>query len=832
MLLAWALGALLLTGVTGPEATLPNGRRITPVGSWTQTAPYPFALAIRPDGGQVVVPCVGFPFALTIVDAPRTAGERVRQLPLPGQKPEDVEVHTGVAYGPDGQRAYVATGDSGAVQEYETANWTKTRRFELGRDSYTGALAVDKPGRRLYVLDEGAWRVVILDLTTGQVLRRLETGVNPIALALSPDRRRLYVVNSGLFEYQLLPGVDRDRVLETGLRFAPFGYPSRRAVKSLGDPNSERGSSLWTYQLDVQPVRVTKLRLGAKIAGRVVGGGAPSAVAADREEVFVALAHEDCVAVISADGSRVERSIPLSPFGNALRGVMPSGLALSADRLYVSEAGINAVATVDRKTAQVLGHEPVGWNPSAVALMPGGNRLLVVNTKGRGTGPNGGAGFGAEGKYIGELAFGSVSSLPVDAASEASTAQVLANNRAALANGSAVPRLRHVFLIIRENRTFDEVFGDLPNAEGDRALARFGMNGWTEEAPKQEGVRVTPNAHALAGQFATSDQFFVDSDVSADGHRWLLGIAPTPWFNRAWTANYGGRRHEDAWSTAPGRRAMFGGSDAPMPEDEPQFGSLWEHVARGKLPIRNYGESLEIEGSDERDGAEPEGQRNLLNAPLLRPVYESSDRHYPTFNLGIPDVLRVKEFRHDFSKLVAGGRVPALTVVRLPNDHMAVPRPADGYPYRASFVADNDLALGQIVEYLSGLPIWRDSAVFVLEDDAQGGRDHVDAHRSVLLVASPWVKPGVVGHRHVNMGSVEKTIYEALGLGPLNLEDALARDLGELFDTAPHLERFVAQAANPRIFDAGKARVAQPKSKAEREALLRCDDVRDLRIRQ
>ena len=823
---------MLVTGAAAPEAMLPNGRRITPVGGWTQTAPYPFALAVRPDGGQVVVPCVGFPFALTIIDAPGTAGERVRQIPPLGQKSEEVEVHTGVAYGPDGQRAYVSTGDSGAVQEYETAGWTKTRRFELGRDSYTGALMVDGSARRLYVLDEGNWRVVALDLTSGQVVQRLETGVNPIALTLSPDRRRLYVANSGLFEYQSVPGVDRNRVLETGRRFAPFGYPSRQAAKNLGSPNSERGSSLWTYQLDAQPVRVNKLRLGMKIARRVVGGAAPSAVVADETEVFVALAHEDCVVAVSPEGKQIERSIALSPFGNALRGVMPSGLALSADHLYVSEAGINAVATVDRKTAQVLGHEPVGWNPSALALMPGGNRLLVVNTKGKGTGPNGGAGFGAEGKYIGELAFGSLSSLPINGASEASTARVGANNRAALANGSVLPRLRHVFLVIRENRTFDEVFGDLPKANGDRALARFGMDGWTEEEPKLEGLQVTPNAHALAEQFATSDAFFVDSDVSADGHRWLLGIAPTPWFNQAWTANYGGRRHEDAWSTAPGRRVMFGGSDAPMPEDEPQFGSLWEHVAQAGLRIRNYGESLEIEGSDERDGAEPEGQRNLLNAPLLRPVYESSDRRYPTFNLGIPDVLRMKEFRRDFSKLVARGRVPALTVVRLPNDHIADPRPADGYPYRASFVADNDLALGQMMEYLSGLAIWKDSAVFVLEDDAQGGRDHVDAHRSVLLVASPWIKPGIVGHGHVNMGSVAKTIYETLGLKPLNLEDALAPDLGELFDAVPQLEKFTARAADSRIFDPGKARVARPKSRAEQEALLRCDDVRDPRTRR
>ena len=409
------------------------------------------------------------------------------------------------------------------------------------------------------------------------------------------------------------------------------------------------------------------------------------------------------------------------------------------------------------------------------------------------------------------------------------TETVIANNRAALSGVESLPRLKHVFFIIRENRTFDEVLGDLPGANGEPALARYGLDGWTEEMPRLQHLRVTPNAHAVAKQFATSDQFFVDSDVSADGHRWLLGIAPTPWFNRAWTAHYGGRRHQDAFSSAPGRRAMFGGSDAPMPEDEPQFGSLWEHVAGAHLPIRNYGESLEIEGSDEREGAEPEGQRLLLNAPFLRPVFESSDRHYPTFNLGIPDVNRVREFRSDFGKLVQRNRVPALTVIRLPNDHVATPRPGDGYPYRASYVADNDLALGQILEYVSSLPIWKDSAVFVLEDDAQGGRDHVDAHRSVLLVASPWVKPGVIGHKQISMGSVEKTIYSLLGLKPLNLEDALASDLSELFDTQPHAGSFRAISADGRLFDPAKARIAKPKNKQEAAALLRCDDPQDMR---
>ena len=196
-------------------------------------------------------------------------------------------------------------------------------------------------------------------------------------------------------------------------------------------------------------------------------------------------------------------------------------------------------------------------------------------------------------------------------------------------------------------------------------------------------------------------------------------------------------------------------------------------------------------------GSEPEGQRLFLNAPLPEPVFEATDRRYPTFNLGIPDQFRVEEFERDFKLKLAAGKVPALIVIRLPNDHTADPRPADGYPYRASYVADNDLALGRIVAFLSKTPIWKDSAFFVTEDDAQNGVDHVDAHRSILLVASPWVKPGSVSHEHTSMGSITRTIDELLGLGPLNLEDALAGEITGIFDTQPHLRALHRRARRP-----------------------------------
>jgi hypothetical protein len=266
-----------------------------------------------------------------------------------------------------------------------------------------------------------------------------------------------------------------------------------------------------------------------------------------------------------------------------------------------------------------------------------------------------------------------------------------------------------------------------------------------------------------------------------------------------------------------------------MPEDEPQFGTLWEHIAASGKGVLNYGEGLELEGNDEMPGAEPEGQRLFLNAPLPLPVFESTDRRYPTFNLGIPDQFRVQEFERDFRRRLAAGTVPALIVIRLPNDHMMEARPTDGYPFRASYVADNDLALGRIAAFLSRTSIWKDSALFVTEDDAQGGVDHVDAHRSILMIASPWVKPGAVSHEHSSMGSITRTMDELLGLGAMNLEDALAGEITGVFDSEPHAAPFTERLSDPRLFVTAKARVAKPKTKQEAAELHDVDDADEIR---
>ena len=565
---------------------LPNGRLITPQGHWITTAPYPFALALRPDGRQIAIPSVGWPFSLNILDE-GSVHRRLfrlqsrRQVPPAPKSEAAVKVINAVAYSADGELLYVSTGNSGAVDLYATSDWHKVSRLSLNGpatgtvygQSFSGAMALSADGRRLYVIDQANWRVGVFDTKSRRQILSLPTGVNPFSLALSPDGTRLYVGNSGLFEYKRVPGLQRKDLLGTGLHFPPFGYPSQAAregslvegqrVSGLGSENDPRGSSVWTYDVaDAQhPKLLAELRLGQPIEGNpaehtdpVVGGAAPMGIVAGSGAVYVSLAHEDAVAVLSAEGDRQVAEIALTPFaghqfedrqGRALRGVMPAGMALHGTRLYVTESGINAVAVIATGRGEVLGHMPVGWFPSAANVSADGRSLFVVNTKGRGAGPNGGAEFHPEGtgSYIGEREFGSLSVVPLgnEVGLRRGTEEVVANNLAALTRDAVVPKLAHVFLVIRENRTFEEILGDLPGADGDPALARWGLRGWTTTAPTDHTVRVTPNAHALAARFATSDRF-----------SWIAMSRPTG--IAGWRA-----RPRRRGLTLPGRRTTVGG---------------------------------------------------------------------------------------------------------------------------------------------------------------------------------------------------------------------------------------------------------------------------------
>ncbi len=547
---------------------LPNGRLITPFGRQVKVAPHPYGLALSPDGKTLVTVNSGtHPFSASIVTDIFGLTPQVAQIP-PGFKSSDADpesVFMGAAIAGDNRTLYLSEGNNGKVGIFDLV--THKRLGSLGLDgefqgkiynhSLSGELVLSHDGKTLYVLDLAHFRLVVFDTNSKQVIASIAVGRMPFGLALSPDEKRVYVSNVGTFSYTLVPGYDAKKARDTGITFPASGYPSKEAeegatvegkqITGLGDPNVPESNSL--YVIDVRnpasPKLLDRIRTGLPIGGSIVGGSSPGAVVAGNRKIYVSNATQDSISVIDAHSGKVEESALITPAGGVkgLRGVLPFGMALSPNekRLYIACAGINAVAVVETAPMQFLGFIPSGWFPARVAVSADGKTLFVANAKGFGAGPNGGRDFqlGPEGAYIGDITKGTVSilTIPQDYQLRPLTLQVMRNNGfipSFLAQGQTpapkrsadcpVPlpgspssKIRHVVFITKENRTFDEMFGDLAGADAERddTLARWGIDATVKEEgePTLKHVQVTPNQHALAKRFAFSDNFYVDSDV-------------------------------------------------------------------------------------------------------------------------------------------------------------------------------------------------------------------------------------------------------------------------------------------------------------------------------
>ncbi|HEV2474775.1 MAG TPA: alkaline phosphatase family protein, partial [Chthonomonadales bacterium] len=354
--------------------------------------------------------------------------------------------------------------------------------------------------------------------------------------------------------------------------------------------------------------------------------------------------------------------------------------------------------------------------------------------------------------------------------------------------------------------TFDTIFDRVPGANGDPALLRWGLHQTIRATgePTLTNVPVMTNHNALARQFTLSDNFYVQPEASGVGHRWDVGVMPNNFCQMTYTLRWNFKLE----TTAPGRRASFGGNASIAPEDYPEAGTLWDHLARSHITFRNYGEGFEFAGVDEDRDEHPTGAREVVNIPMEKVLYDNTCRDFANFNMNIPDQYRAYWFQQDVEKrfLKPGKPMPSFTYIALCMDHGTDPDPQHGYPYVASYMADDDLALGRIVEFLSHTPYWRNMAIFVTEDDAGSENDHIDAQRSVLLLISPWAKHGYVSHRHTTITSIHKTIYELLGLSPLSYVDALASDFSDCFTTTPNFTPYTHRPVDPRIFDPEKAK--------------------------
>lgn len=828
------------TAIRRPGATsiLPGGRIVTPLGEQHATGPGPFGIAIAPDG-NTVVSADGGPnrFSLTLLDRVDNQRWQVRTLRTPARGSEPAKddddwrsVFMGLAF--DGTKdLYASEGNSGAVRLINPANGRLEAKFELNqggyRDSYSGDLAFDRKRGLLYVVDQANFRVAVFDVKKRRLLSSVRVGRLPFAIALAPNGQRVYVTNLGMFEYKALPGVDAKRAKETGAPKPLFGFPSPEQEKELGSPNAAESNSLAV--IDVTDAATPKLLrfvpTGVPFGKDSLGGASPSGVVATGERIFVSNGHNDSITVIDAFSLLVLQQIAVRvPRLESLRGVLPIGMAFHAPTgwLLVAEAGLNAIAVIDPRRGQVLGHIPAGWFPTKVAV--DGNKIFVVNAKGLGTGPNADKTAAFERSFQGELRRGSIQTFLLPKASdlESLSERVWENNGAKLSSatpGKIPAEVKYVVLIVKENRTYDEMFGDIETASngavrGAVELARFGKRGRVEidrtdlrSRFSQKVVNIAPNHRSITERWAFSDNFYADSEVSVDGHHWLVGSYPNAWTESTLMAAYGGQK-DFRLSTAPGRLQFPGSNSSVHPEEQLEAGALWHHLERNGITFRNYGEGFELAGVDEGPGLKPTGAALLTNMPMPMPLYRNTCFTYPNYNTNIPDQFRATQFIADMDAqfVKAGKDIPRFLYVHLPNDHMAKPRAGDGYPFGASYVADNDYALGRVLEYLSRLPQWKQMAVFITEDDAQGGVDHVDSHRTVFLAAGPWIKRNYVSRVNASFPGLMKTIFRTLGLPALNLFDALAADVSDVYTDRPDFAPYQLLPVNAELFDPKKAK--------------------------
>jgi len=617
-------------------------------------------------------------------------------------------------------------------------------------------------------------------------------------------------------------------------------------VPGLGSPNAPQSSSV--YVLDVsnpeKPDRRDIVKTGPLVGDREDGvsaysGSHPNAVVVGPGAVYVANGNNDSISVLDPRSYQERDRIGLSLLrgqDRTLRGVQPVGLALSpdGDYLYVAEAGVNAVGVIrlNGKHGEVIGHIPAGWWPSSVRVSADGKSLYVANARGRGAGPN----LVGESQSPKFSVLGTVSIIATPSARRLAeyTTRVYANNGFSPANGgdddhvrtfsfghhedgdnTPIPgrvgqqssQIKHVIFINKENATHDLLLGDITQTR--RGVPVNGQPSFSL------GYDASPNHHELALRFAFSDNFFLEPSVSSDGHRWLTGQYTTESEETHWPASYGGRRNDsgddpEVIKNYPGRVGFTDANASPEPNDYNEQGGMFLHLSRNGKSFINFGNGFEFAVIDEPGGAEPTGAREHVNVPMEKVVRDNSDHLFPTFNTHIPDAPlpenpsrfnRFDRFKQVFESRFVDRRrgscmLPQYVDLYYPNDHGGGARDInpDGPDWSFTrFVQDNDSALGLTVELLSNSPCWKDTVIFVVEDDTQNGADHVDGHRSLFLAISPWVKKQYVSKTHTSLASIFKTVDLILGLPPLHQYDAAATDLRDMFTDRPDFSPYTVQ---------------------------------------
>jgi DNA-binding beta-propeller fold protein YncE len=826
---------------TAGKSVLPSGRYVTPAGKTITITHDPFGMALSPDGRKVVTLHDG---VFTIIDIASLQATRVPGYDKKPASPFTNGSFLGVAFSPDSKTVYLSGGDNGAVIIYDISKLERIDSVSLNGqvgnehfdDSFTSDLIVNQKTNELLVLDRGNFRLVRIDLTTKKIKASIPVGRQPFGIALSLDGNTAFIANVGMYAYPLISGATEKNYDSLMISHHPYGNNTKesiegtvtegRKIPGVGSPNAPEAMSVFTIDLTTNKVTdkfKTGHQIGQMVEGaEVVGGASPNSIAVSSRYAYVTNATNDNISVIDYHNHKIVGHIPIKVDKriDKFRGLLPFGITLSRNEktLYVALLGFNAIAVIDIESKLTRGLIPTGWGPARVLLSKDEKEMYVITCRGYGAGPNGGKNFitPVQGTYIGDIQLGTFQKIdfPDSKRLASYTQQVLDNTFKEIIvknDQSPVPLLplagkspiKYIVYITKENRTYDEVMGQMKNAKGDFTLARYGMN------VNMLGVKDTimnadimPNHAKAASEFSFSDNYYCDSDASIHGHHWMMGVIPNEWVE----ANSSVDKTAKIFSKAPGRR--FPGSTGSIdPEDYAERGGLWEVLERNKTSFYNFGEANETAHVREEWHDTATGAAHGVMVPMQEALFNHTSYNYAGFNTNIPDQFRMEQFESEFTKmwLTRKKSMPQLITMQVPNDHGARPRPQDGYPYVHSYMADNDLAVGRILHFLSRTPYWKKMLVIITEDDPQGGVDHVDAHRSILMMAGPYIKRGYVSHTHANFGSILKVIYNILGVNYVNQFDVTASQLQDFFTTTPDFSPYTFVFPDNRIFDPQKA---------------------------
>lgn len=716
---------------------LNSGWRLEPAGKQVPLDTFPMSTALSPDGRYLLVLNGGYnPPSISVLET-ATARETSRVRIADGW--------LGLTFTPKGDRVYVGGGSRAAVFEFTFANGA----LELARTftvvppdkrthaDFIGDVALTPNGHLLYAADLYHDSLVVINTQSGMVIDRVKTGRRPYRILFHPDGKSFFATSW--------------------------------TDGSVGHYDTNSGNQLAVVRLGPHPTDM--VWAGGK---GETADGVPGYVG----RLFITAANTNSVYTLAVSEDKQLRLIEtintaMSPRQPA--GMTPSALALSprGNHLYVvcSDANVVAVADISQEHSHIEGFIPTGWYPTAARTLPDGT-LVVLNGRGGGSHPNPQGPNPARRpelaykgephivQYVARIQTGTASFIGrfTDRQLEAYTKTAIDNSayrEEKLFTPNPFPPIQHVIYIVKENRSYDQVLGDMPEGNGDPSLVLF-------------GEKVTPNEHKIARQFVLLDNFYVNGDVSADGHSWSTAAIGIDYIQKMWQNSYANRRD-------------YYDYEEQEPTDVPPAGYLWSSAASAGISMRNYGYM-----SENRPQAAPDGtQIALVRDPVLKSV---TNLRYRDFDLDYSDQDRVKAFLSDLAEFEKSGVMPQLITMRLGNDHTSGTQGGKLTPL--AMVADNDFALGRLVEAVSKSRFWASTAIFVLEDDAQNGPDHVDSHRSPAFVISPYVKRHAVDSSMYNTASMLRTMEMILGLHPMTQFDAAARPMSAAFqstaDPAPY----------------------------------------------